>query len=175
MNKSNPDDYRYLVRTPFGESPREISEIGDDFPLFGNLFEFMDEEDEEFWDRMTEFDEQIENSKKIPLREYIGNPDVTPMHVLTYGELAEELDRILDIMAENSIYIDFLSQDIDEVEVYQFIAERLLDEEVDDIRLEGFNQHFIYEEFFPEKYAKFLMDQDDDSDFYTYDSDDFPL
>gem|GEM_PF-1930555 len=175
MNKSNPDDYRYLVRTPLGESPREISEIGDDFPLFGNLFDLVEEEDEEFWDRMAEFDEQIENSRKIPLREYIGNPDVASMQELTYGELANELDRMLDILAENSIYIDFLSHDIDEVEVYQFIAERLLDEEVDDIRVEGFNQHFIYEEFFPDKYAEFLIDQDDDLDLYSYDSDDFPL
>lgn len=165
VNKSNPDDYRYLVRTPLGESPREMSEIGDDLPLFGNLFEFMDDhEDDEFWDRMAEFDDQLENAKRLPLREYIGNPDVVPLSTLTYTELSEELDRLLDILAENSVYIDFLSDDIDEVEVYQFIEEMLLNEEVDDIRIEGFNQHFIYEEFFPEKYAKFLAEMDDDLD-----------
>jgi len=176
VNKSNPDDYRYLVRTPLGESPREMSEIGDDLPLFGSLFEFQNElEDDEFWERMAEFDEQLENAKPIALRMYIGNPDVVPLHALTFDELPVELDRLLDILAENNVYIDFLSHDIDEVEVYQFIAEKLLDEEVDDIRVEGFNQHFIYEEFFPEKYAKFLMDFDDDSDFYSPDEDDFPL
>lgn len=172
MNKSNPDDYRYLVTTPSGEPVRKMSEIGDDAPLFGDPLEFIEDE---FWDVVTEFDYQLENAERVSLREYVGNPQVKPIDTLMNWELPVELDRLLDLLAENSVYIDFLSDGVDEVEIYRFIVEQLLDEEVDDIRIEGFNQHFIYEEFFPDLYEKFLAEMDDDLDFNSFDSDDFPF
>lgn len=44
--------------------------------------------------------------------------------------------------------LDFLC-DVDDAEAYRFITEELMDEEIDDIRIEGLRHCFIYEEFHP--------------------------
>lgn len=102
----------------------------------------------EWLDYITEFERQFENAKQISVRERIGNPEVKPLAQITDSDLAAELDRILELLAEHNIVIDFLHEQGDR-EMYRFIAEELMDEMTDDIRIPGMVSHFIYEEFHP--------------------------
>ena len=63
-------------------------------------------------------------------------------------ELAGELDRLFELLFENDIAIDFLHEQNDR-EMYRFITEEMLEEEIDDIQIPGMVSHFIYEEFHP--------------------------
>ncbi|MCB0138936.1 MAG: hypothetical protein KDE50_03415, partial [Caldilineaceae bacterium] len=73
------------------------------------------------------------------------------------------------LMADNNLYIDFLS-DIESDEAYRFITEELFEEVIDYIRIEGMNQHFIYEEFYP---SEEFRDDDFYEDEYSSDEDYF--
>jgi hypothetical protein len=102
----------------------------------------------EWLDTITEFERQFESARQITIRERIGNPQLRPLAEIPEFELEDELDRLLGVLFENNIAIDFLHEQSDR-EMYRFITEELLDEETDDIRIPGMMSHFIYEEFHP--------------------------
>ncbi len=151
MNRENPDDYRYLIQHTEESAKRQrfLQEI-DNLFLEDELLlaRIEDEFDEEWEDFLEEFDQKRANAKRILLHDYINNPQIIPLGILPTTEIESELDRLLNILAEHNIYIDFLGK-VDSTEAYRFITEELLNEEVEDIRIEGMNQHFIYEEFHP--------------------------
>ncbi|MCB0086819.1 MAG: hypothetical protein KDE54_02820 [Caldilineaceae bacterium] len=175
MNRSNPDDYRHLIW--MAADPSQKQQLARMYNvLFFDEDIYIPEEMDETWlgymdgnDFLEEFDRQLENAQQIPLREYLGNPSFTPLMDLPPEEVEPELERILDLMADNNVYIDFLS-DIESDEAYRFITEELFEEVIDDIRIEGMNQHFIYEEFYP---SEEFRDDDFYEDEYSSDEDYF--
>lgn len=116
---------------------------------------FSDEETElppevegEWLDYVAEFERQFEEAEPITIREFIGNPVVRPLAEMADDDLEAELEQLFDLLIENGIHLDFLT-DVDEKEVYRFITEEFLDEEMDNIRIEGMMHGFIYEDFHP--------------------------
>jgi hypothetical protein len=114
----------------------------------GHSEEMSPQAEGEWLDYINEFEMQFENARQITVRERIGNPEVKPLAQILVSELADELDRLLGLLSENNIAIDFLHEQ-DEREMYRFITEEMLDEETDDIQIPGMFSHFIYEEFHP--------------------------
>ena len=175
MNRSNPDDYRHIIWNAADQKQKQqlarIYEL-----LFFDEDTYIPEDIDEVWSGYTggdefleEFDRQLENARQISLREYLGDPAFTPLMELLPEEVEPELERIMDLMADNNVYIDFLS-DIEADEAYRFITEELFEEVIDDIRIEGMNQHFIYEEFYP---GEEFWDDDFYEDEYSSDEDFF--
>ena len=99
-------------------------------------------------EQLETFEEQMENAERVPIRQYIGNPTLRPPAAVPADEIASELAQALDLLAAHGIAIDVLAE-VEDAELYRFIVEELLDEETDDVRLEGWVSHFIYEEFHP--------------------------
>lgn len=97
---------------------------------------------------IEDFERQHENAHRIPMREFLGYPVVQPLAEIPTEEIAEALDKLLDLLAEHNIYLDTLCE-VADPELYRFISEELLNKEIDDIRIPGLNTHFIYEEFYP--------------------------
>ncbi len=58
-------------------------------------------------------------------------------------QLGEAVTALLDLLAAHGIAVDFLG-DVDESEAYRYLTEELLDEEMDDICIEGMTTHFTY-------------------------------
>lgn len=142
------DDFQDRIQHILNEKKKE-----DLREQYGMLFEGHSENmppqaEGEWLDYITEFERQFENAKQISVRERIGHPDVKPLAQIPESDLAIELDRILDLLGEHNIAIDFLHEQSDR-EMYRFITEELLDEMTDDIRIPGMVSHFIYEEFHP--------------------------
>jgi hypothetical protein len=120
---------------------------------YGMSFEDHNEEmspqaESEWLDNIAEFERQFENARTITVRERIGDPQVKPLADLADAELAGELDRLFNLLSENDIAVDFLHEQ-NEREIYRFLTEELLEEEIDDIQIPGMVSHFIYEEFHP--------------------------
>ncbi|MBK9050027.1 MAG: hypothetical protein IPL78_03620 [Chloroflexi bacterium] len=116
---------------------------------------FSDEEMElppevegEWLDYVAEFERQFEDAEQITIREFIGNPVIKPLADIAEDDLEAELEQLFELLIENGIHLDFLT-DVDETEMYRFIAEEFLDEEMDNIRIEGMMHGFIYEDFHP--------------------------
>jgi hypothetical protein len=142
------DDFQNRIQRILNEKKKE-----DLREQYGMLFEGHSEKmspqaEGEWLDYISEFERQFENAQQISVRERIGNPDVKPLAQIHDSDLTEELDRILELLSEHNIAIDFLHEQSDR-EMYRFITEELLDETTDDIRIPGMTSHFIYEEFHP--------------------------
>lgn len=97
---------------------------------------------------IEEFESQFENAKRVTVLEFVGNPIFKPVSEVPPHHLSSEVDNILEFLSLNCIVVDFLC-DVADAEAYRFITTELMDEKIDDIRIEGMNHHFIYEEFHP--------------------------
>lgn len=99
------------------------------------------ETEDDFVDSLAEFDRQFEAGLTTTARERIGNPPLPPAEEIPPDALEKVLDDLLDLLAEHGIVIDFLG-DWDDLAAYRHITEQMLDEERDDIRVEGTFVHF---------------------------------
>ena len=142
------DDFQDRIQRILNEKKKE-----DLRKQYGMSFEDHNEEmspqaESEWLDNIAEFERQFENARTITVRERIGDPQVKPLADLAGAELAGELDRLFELLSENDIAVDFLHEQTDR-EMYRFLTEELLEEEIDDIQIPGMVSHFIYEEFHP--------------------------
>lgn len=101
------------------------------------------EVENEWLDYILEFERQFEQAKRIVVRERIGNPPVLPLSDLPLSAVGDAIEALLDLLAAHGIAVDFLGE-VDELEVYRYLTEELLDEQIDDIRIEGMWTHFTY-------------------------------
>jgi hypothetical protein len=102
---------------------------------------------------IEEFEQQYENARKTTVREFCGNPSFQPIESVPPGRISDEMDRIVDFFADHNIFIHTVANASDE-ELYRFITTEFLDEEIDDIRIDGLTCHYIYEEYHPnEEYS----------------------
>jgi hypothetical protein len=115
---------------------------------YGMEFEYTDsrlspEAENEWLDHVLEFERQFEQARRITVRERIGDPPVPPLSDLPLHAVDEAVTALLDLLAAHDIAVDFLG-DVDDAEAYRYLTEELLDEEMDDIRVEGMVTHFTY-------------------------------
>jgi hypothetical protein len=115
---------------------------------YGMEFEYTDpdlspEVENEWLDHVLEFERQFEHAERITVRERIGNPPIQPLSNLPLYALEEAIQILLELLAAHGVAVDFLG-DVDEIEAYRYLTEELLDEEMDDIRVEGMMTHFTY-------------------------------
>ncbi len=146
----NPDnDFQDRIQRIMNEYKREelADKYGANFSEGSNP-DLPPEIEAQWLNYVEEFERQYENATQIPLRQFVGFPSIRPLADIPTSEVEAELDRLLDLLAEHSVYVDFLN-DVEVEEAYRFISEELLDEEIDDMRIPGMNLNFIYEEFHP--------------------------
>jgi hypothetical protein len=115
---------------------------------YGMEFEYTDsrlspEAENEWLDHVLEFERQFEQARRITVRERIGDPPIQPLSDLPLYAVGEAVTALLELLAAHNIAVDFLG-DVDEVEAYRYLTQELLDEEMDDIRIEGMVTHFPY-------------------------------
>jgi hypothetical protein len=137
MNKQEwLDDMRSRIQQALIDAKRtELSEkYGAAFP---HISDSLDPELTNKWlDHVLEFEQQAENSARITVRERIGNPPIVPAAELPLYALSDAVAALLDLLAAHGIAVEFLG-DFDDLAAYNYLIETLLDEEIDDIRIEG--------------------------------------
>jgi hypothetical protein len=116
---------------------------------FGTAGSHLPPEVESRWlNYVEEFERQFENARRVTVREFVGNPVFKPVSEVPSEHLSSEIESILEFLSLSSIVVDFLC-DVAEAEAYRFLTIELMDTETDDVRIEGMNHHFTYEEFHP--------------------------
>jgi len=143
------DDFQDRIQRTLNEYKRkELAEkYGAQFSLESNS-NLPPEVEAQWLEHIDEFERQFANATQIPLREFVGSPSTRPLADIPPSELEAELSHLLDLLAEHGVFVDFLHE-VEINEAYRFINQELLDEEIDNIRIPGMQQHFIYEEFHP--------------------------
>jgi hypothetical protein len=86
----------------------------------------------------------IEEAEEIPVGQLIGQTAFLPIETIAEVDVAAELEKVLGVLAQAGIFIDFLF-DPEPAEIYQFVTGRLLDEPIADVQFEGHAVVFIYE------------------------------
>jgi hypothetical protein len=135
------DEIRRQIQESLAQSKRE--QLRDDF---GMLYEYTDprlspKAQNDFLDYILEFERQFEDAQRITVRERIGNPSIQSVEEIPQNALEVALDKMMDLLFEHGIVVDFMGE-WDDLAAYRFITEELLDEETDDIRIEGMISHF---------------------------------
>lgn len=135
------DEMRRRIQESLIQAKRE--QLRDEF---GMQHDYVDpqlapEAHNEWLDYILEFERQFENAQSITVRERIGNPPIEPVENIPLYALEEAVNNLLDLLAEQNIVVDFMG-DWDDLAAYRFITEELLDEEMDDIHIEGTFIHF---------------------------------
>jgi hypothetical protein len=98
---------------------------------------------------IEEFERQFSAASETTVRRFIGNPVILPLSELSPEQLRPALDGLLTLLESNNVIVHF-DRIISDREAYRFLTEELLDHEMDDIRIEGMTQNFLYEEFHPD-------------------------
>lgn len=102
----------------------------------------------EWLHQIEEYERQFKTAKRLTVREFVGNPEVTPLAQIPPEQLESEVDKLLEILESHSITVHF-DREITVEETYRFLSEDLMNEEIDDIRIEGMRHNFIYSESHP--------------------------
>lgn len=97
---------------------------------------------------IEEFERQFEHAKRIKVREYVGNPQFKSLEEIPPDQRERELDSILEYLDLHGVVVDFLC-DVPVEDAYRFVTVELMEEETDDVRMEGMRKHFCYEDFHP--------------------------
>lgn len=108
----------------------------------------QNESEEEFFARMREFEEAMENPDNKSIKDLLGNPNFPKEENLTDAELTAALELLTTALANKSIVLDVLYP-TPEREIYRFITEELFNEDSGMAGAGGMTSHFIYEEFHP--------------------------
>ncbi len=97
---------------------------------------------------IEEFEQKFESAETTTVRKFIGSPVLRPLGEIPPGKLEEELEGVLNLLDANDIVIHF-GHAVSPAEEYRFLAEELMDVEMQDIRIEGMTHNYLYEEFHP--------------------------
>ncbi|MBU0558829.1 MAG: hypothetical protein KJ799_10055 [Bacteroidetes bacterium] len=119
-----------------------------------NFYESESELDPEienqFLKNVEEYERLHENAVYVKVSEYIGNPTFKSIDEIPSFNIADEIEKVLDIYSAHQINIDVLEEnDVNDRDYYIFLTEELPGEEIENINMTDWTYNYIYEEFHP--------------------------
>lgn len=125
-------------------------------------------------DHIKAFENALKCAKQMTLHQVLGSPAFRKLEELTDAEIAEEVNRLLEMMEQHQICLDTICE-VSDRELYRFITEELFEQESGNMNLPGMITHYIYEEFHPNHEYEirhnaddfFLIYLDKTSEYYT--------
>ncbi|MGM0581406.1 MAG: hypothetical protein ACQETL_12040 [Bacteroidota bacterium] len=139
------------LRAEFGAEFMEDDQEQSDIPA---------EVESQFLDYVQKFEEAAARKEVKKVKEVLGNPSFKKLEQLSDAELKQELDKVLEFMSLHNLKLDVIYE-VEDSEIYRFITEELLEEEIDIIDVPGMNTCFIYEEFHPNHYEDIKRESED--------------
>ncbi|GBD92292.1 hypothetical protein BMS3Abin04_03027 [bacterium BMS3Abin04] len=104
----------------------------------------------EFLNYVQQFEEQAASTEYLKVIEYLGNPVFKKLEAVNQIDLSEEIEKVMQIYNTNNINIHVVeNDDVTDEEFYKFITEELPEHVMQNMRIEGMNTNYIYEEFHP--------------------------
>jgi hypothetical protein len=101
-----------------------------------------------FLQNVLAFEEASQNVKMVSLYEYLGRPHYRKLDELRPEEVAEELNRLRELIHQKQVHLDILDE-YEPAVIYKFIIEELFQQQTYESLLPGMIRHFTYEAFHP--------------------------
>lgn len=147
MDESPFDEERRRIQEALNESKKK--ELADKYGAhFSDGSQLSPDGESKWLNYIEEFESQFEHARQIKIRELVGHPTFTPFEKIPAGQLESEVANVLDFLSLHDICVNCLA-DVSNEALYRFLTIELMDEDTDDIRIEGMTHNFIYEEFHP--------------------------
>jgi len=124
------------------------AQFGDAFQM-GTSNELTPEMENQFLKNILAFEESYQQGDFITVYECIGKPVYKAVETMTAAELNNATNKLLGLLKEKNVQLDFSDGPYDDATIFKFITEELFNEEVAKERVEGMINGFIYEEFHP--------------------------
>lgn len=102
----------------------------------------------QFLNSIQAFEDNFENAQLIKVYDFIERPDFIPVDAIADQQISTELKSVMNILNENGISLDTICE-VEEREIYRFVTEELFNYEMDNVRIPGMVNCFIYEDFHP--------------------------
>lgn len=102
----------------------------------------------QFLKQVMSFHKKHDTSKVTTIYHFIGEPEFNHVNDLSDKEVVKELKRLMKLMNKNGVSLSVLAE-TPKREVYRFITEELFKHEIEDVRVRGWVNQFVYEEFHP--------------------------
>lgn len=116
---------------------------------FGDEDPGVPPETEARWlDCVEHIETQFEQAGTVTIRALIGDPTFHPPDSIPPSTLESEINTILALLYRHQIRVDFLA-DVSDEDAYRFLTTELMDQEVQDVHMEGLYTCFVYEHFHP--------------------------
>jgi hypothetical protein len=143
LNNEWLDEMRRRIQESLSQAKRDTLRN-----QYGLEWEYTDsrlssEAENEWLDHVLEFERQFEQAERITVRQRIGDPPIQSLSDLPLHAVGEAVTALLDLLAAHGVVVDFFG-DVDELEAYRYLTQELLDQEMDNIRVEGMMTHFTY-------------------------------
>jgi hypothetical protein len=130
--------------------------------MFGAINPDLPPDIEASWlEHIDAFEAKFADAALVPIRTFVGNPDVRPLTEIPAPNVGIELKRLLEILELNDIIIDFGRREVPAEEKYRFITEELFNELIEDVRDSGMLTNFIYEVFHPDEVMESMVAAED--------------
>jgi predicted HicB family RNase H-like nuclease len=101
-----------------------------------------------FLKQIMSFHKRQNDAKLVPIYKYIGEPEYNHVNDLSEKEVTRDLKKIMRLLKKYNIGLEVLAP-TPEREIYRFITEELFKHEIEDTKVKGWVNQFIYEEFHP--------------------------
>ncbi len=108
----------------------------------------QEETEDEFLERMKDFEESMDNPEENEIREALGFPNFPKVADLNDDQVKTALELALTSLRTKKIELDVIYPTPDR-EIYRFITEELMKQKIGRPGAGGMTMHFIYEEFYP--------------------------
>ncbi len=102
----------------------------------------------QFLKQIINFHKLHDQSKVTSVYKYIGEPEYNHVHDLSDKEVVRELKHLMKLMEKNGVSLTVLAE-TPKREVYRFVTEELFKHEIEDVKVKGWLNQFVYEEFYP--------------------------
>ncbi|NCS88184.1 MAG: hypothetical protein AUK34_13305 [Ignavibacteria bacterium CG2_30_36_16] len=103
-----------------------------------------------FLNNVEQYENLSENAVSIKVSEYIGSPIFKSIDEISPGNIAAEIENVLNIYFDHQINIDIIEKsDVSDRDYYIFLTEELPQNEIENIKIPGWTCNYIYEEFHP--------------------------
>ncbi len=93
-------------------------------------------------------EQAFSEARRTTVAAYLGKPRFPKETRLSESKLGRELQRLQDTLLAAGIEVSTLYR-VPPRELYRYLTEEFMEESIENIRMEGINQQFVYEEFFP--------------------------
>ena len=120
---------------------------------FGAVFDEPDAEipaevESQWLDSVEALETQFRSAGEVMVREYVGRPQFRPIESIPVARIPHEVELILEFLHDRHVNVEFLAE-VSDADAYRFLTGELMDQRIENIRLEGLSTCFIYEHYHP--------------------------